>query len=83
MESIVGIFGDAEECEWRICKCVASINDDVASRRLKYWMFIGMQWDLIWTILAAEDFYFKPIVEDCRCNEIITSLVRKFVYLFC
>ena len=68
LESIVGIFGDAEECEWRICKCVARSYDDVASRRLKYWMFIGRQWDLIWTILAAEDFYFSG-----RCNEINLS----------
>ena len=40
-------------------ECVAVGSDDVASRRLKYWVFIGMEWDLKSTILAEEDFYFK------------------------
>ena len=31
--------------------------DDVASRRLKYWILIGMEWDLIWTILAERIFF--------------------------
>jgi hypothetical protein len=55
--------------------------DDVASRRLKYWMFIGSEWDLIWTILAAEDFYFK-LWKSGRCNEINTILVRSSFILF-
>ena len=57
LESIVEFLVMPRNVECGVVKCAASINDDVASRRLKYWMFIGMQWDLIWTILAAEDFY--------------------------
>jgi hypothetical protein len=55
LESTVGIFGEG----MRRGNAWLAFIDDVASRRLEYWMFIGREWDLKSTISAAEDFYFK------------------------